>query len=136
MLLGSRFPSMMSPIAMAHSISSSLPPWQVIETVLPSVSTLSIVHLNRDVTIDTTWRNVRSFCTIVFSPPFPFFFRLVFGSIFLHKVCQDVMFCRVMKKSSKLNMLKMGNFYWQDILKQMATGVFMTPLQIKTQELY
>lgn len=29
-----------------------------------------------------------------------------------------------------------GKLCWQDILKQMATRVLMTPLQIKTQELY
>lgn len=57
-------------IAVAHSISWSVPPGQVMKAVLPSMSMLSIEHPSREVTTDTTWRKFRSSCNI-FSAPFP-----------------------------------------------------------------
>ena len=52
-------------MAMAQSISSSLPPGQVIETVLVSMSMLSIWHPIREVTIDGNGMHIgKAFCNV------------------------------------------------------------------------
>lgn len=60
---------MISPMAMAHSISCFLPPGQLIETALPLMSMLSIVHPMPEVTIDTTWMKFKSSCNTFFRLP-------------------------------------------------------------------
>jgi len=59
---------MISPMAIATSISCSLPLGQVIEMFRPSMSTLSMVHPMREVISDTTWRKFNSSFDTLLTP--------------------------------------------------------------------